>query len=293
MYPLYSKHVSVFRGKLFSKLKNPIHFSKVIVLDLDETIGSFQDLFILWRFIENQKKQENVNKTILFDNICNLYPEFLRHGILSILEYLSYKKSIGECSNIFLYTNNQCSIDSEWIHLITNYLDKKLGLVDPLFDQLICSFKIENKRVEVKRTGHEKTYSDFIRCTLLPKRTEIFFMDNSYYEKMKNDRVYYIQPKSYNHSLSHKEIIDRYLVFMESDPLFTSGLRMEVQEWFSKYRSNNTAKDEVDDFIVSQKIMYHLKEFFLLTTKKQKTRKVGIQLGRFTRKRKHISEKGI
>jgi hypothetical protein len=62
---------------------------------------------------------------------------------------------------------------------------------------------------------------------------------------------------------------------------------MEVQEWFSKYRSNNTAKDEVDDFIVSQKIMYHLKEFFLLTTKKQKTRKVGIRLGRFTRKRKN------
>jgi hypothetical protein len=286
MYPLYRNHVTVFRGKLYSKPKNhdPTHFSKVIVLDLDETIGSFQDLFILWRFIERQEKQEN---TILFDKLLDLYPEFLRHGILSILEYLAYKKTTRECSKIFLYTNNQCSLDSEWIHLITRYLDKKLGLNDPLFDKLICSFKIENKRVEIKRTSQEKTYKDLIRCTLLPKSTEICFIDNSYYPKMVNDRVYYIQPKSYHHSLSQKEIIDRYLVFMESSPFFTSRLSKEVYDWFSKYYPNKRYHlGESDDFLVSQKIMYHLKEFFLLTTKKQKTRKVGIRLGRFTRKRK-------
>ena len=291
MYPLYPNHVKLFRGKLYSKPKNhdPIHFSKVIVLDLDETIGSFQDLFILWRFIKKNERQERQEiHTILFDELLDLYPEFLRHGILSILEYLAYKKSIGECSKIFLYTNNQCSLDSEWIYLITRYLDKKLNLNQPLFDQLICSFKIENKRIEVKRTSHEKTYTDLIRCTLLPKSTEICFIDNSYYPKMKNDRVYYIQPKSYHHSLSQKEVIDRYIGFMESSPFFTSRSSKEIYDWFSTYHSHkNSHSGESDDFIVSQKIMYHLKEFFLLTTKKQKTRKVGIKLGRFTRKRKN------
>ena len=285
MYSLYQKHVTVFKGKLFTKPKNhdPIHFSKVIVLDLDETIGSFQDLFILWRFIDRQEREKDID-TILFDELLDIYPEFLRHGILSILEYLAYKKSIGECSKIFLYTNNQCSLDSEWIYLITRYLDKKLNLNQPLFDQLICSFKIENKRVEVKRTSQEKTYTDIIRCTLLPKSTEICFVDNSYYPKMKNDRVYYIQPKSYHHSLTQKEIINRFL----HSPLFTQGSAMELDALFSKYHSRNRSTSvDSDDFIVSQKIMYHLKEFFLLTTKKQKTRKVGVKIGRFTRKRKN------
>jgi len=254
--------------------------TKAIVLDLDETIGSFQDLFILWQWIESVDDKQTTNQ-ILFDKLLVLYPEFLRHGILSILEYLAYKKSTGECSNIFLYTNNQCSPDtSKWIRFITYYLDRKLELHKPLFDQLICSFKIDNKKVELKRTTHQKTYTDLIRCTLLPKSTEICFMDNSYYPKMLNDRVYYIQPKSYEHSLSTEEIIERFIV----SPLFTSGSAIELKRWFSNY-SFPRIQENVDDFIVSQKIMYHLKEFFLLTTKKQKTRKIGIRLGRFTRKR--------
>jgi hypothetical protein len=293
MHPLYrneTTHLTLFKGKLFIKPKNSegSPFSKVIVLDLDETIGSFQDLFILWRWVltynEKISSLSSQNQFILFDELLDLFPEFLRHGILSILEYLAYKKTTRECSKIFLYTNNQCSFDSEWIHLITRYIDKKLGLTDSLFDQLICSFKIENKLIEIKRTSQEKTYKDLIRCTLLPKSTEICFIDNSYYPKMVNDRVYYIQPKSYHHSLSQKEIIERYI----TSPLFTTGSTMELNEWFSRYYSYKRSHiGESDDFIVSQKIMYHLKEFFLLTTKKQKTRKVGVRLGRFTRKRKN------
>jgi hypothetical protein len=37
---------------------------------------------------------------------------------------------------------------------------------------------------------------------------------------------------------------------------------------------------------VSQKIMYHLKEYFLLSTKQPKTKKISWTLGRFTRKKR-------
>lgn len=281
MYPLYSKHVQIYKGRLFAKPKSsPQHIptTKVIVLDLDETIGSFHDLFILWQWINPPD-----NNQTLFDKLLDLYPEFLRHGILSILEYLAYKKSVGECSNLFLYTNNQCSPDSsKWIRLITQYLDRKLELKTPLFDQLICAFKIENRKVELKRTTHQKTYTDLIRCTLLPKSTEICFIDNSYYSKMLNDRVYYIQPKSYIHSLSHNEIIDRFLGAHLMD-----CQREDLVKLFSTYREPIHIENQSADFIVSQKIMYHLKDFFLLTTKKQKTRKVAVKLGKFTRKRRN------
>jgi hypothetical protein len=40
------------------------------------------------------------------------------------------------------------------------------------------------------------------------------------------------------------------------------------------------------DLLVSQKIMYHLKEYFLLSTKQPKTKKISWTLGRFTRKKR-------
>ena len=43
---------------------------------------------------------------------------------------------------------------------------------------------------------------------MMPKNTEICFIDNTYYNEMLDDNVYYIQTLSYNHNLS-KDIIIR------------------------------------------------------------------------------------
>ena len=50
---------------------------------------------------------------------------------------------------------------------------------------------------------------------------------------------------------------------------------------------NTTGKSSAEvnvDILVSQKIMYYINEFFLMTTRKNKTRKVKQKIGRFTRK---------
>ena len=54
---------------------------KVIVLDLDETIGSFGELYILWNNVISDKTQSQ------FNALLDLYPEFLRYGILKIIDY--------------------------------------------------------------------------------------------------------------------------------------------------------------------------------------------------------------
>ena len=41
---------------------------KVIVLDLDETIGSFGELYLLWTNVSIEKNQKN------FNDIFDLYP---------------------------------------------------------------------------------------------------------------------------------------------------------------------------------------------------------------------------
>jgi hypothetical protein len=203
--------------------------------------------------------------------LLDLYPEFLRYGILSILEFIYNKKTRGICDKVYIYTNNQCS--SEWCKLIANYFNYKLNTHGELFDKIICAFKINNKIVQFGRTTHNKTYNDFINCTLLPKKTRICFVDNSYFYEMKNDRVYYIQPLSYIHNLSTESIIKRFINsniytdnFDTSDDYLISDY---LQKQFFKNNRNMQnilfIKDFETDIHVAQKIMYHVKEFFHIT----------------------------
>jgi len=78
-----------------------------------------------------------------------------------------------------------------------------------LFDQIIRAFKLNDSILS--RTSHEKKYSDFINCALLSKHTEVCFIDDIDFSKMKNEKVYYIRPRSYLHRLSINEIIKRFL----------------------------------------------------------------------------------
>ena len=265
---------------------------KVITFDLDETLGSFGELYILWTNIHTIFSSYN-SDDILFERLLDIYPEFLRTGILNILKYLYNKKLTGECSKVFLYTNNQCygSYNSKWISFIIGYIHKKIcSQKTILFDKIICAFKINNQIIEPLRTTNNKTYNDFIRCTLLPRSAEICFIDNTYFSKMLHNRVYYIQPRAYHHMLSQTEIINRF--FTNYDSLNLPRIDYQtIEKWFSNNSIfeppslyNYTNEKQISDMIVSKKIMYHLKEFFLLSTKGKKTKKILLRLGKFTRK---------
>ena len=113
---------------------------------------------------------------------------------------------MGYCYKLFIYTNNQLA--KSWTSMIIKYLEQKQN-TPKLFDQLICAFKINDVVIEPKRTTHEKTYSDFIKCSLLPHSSEICFIDDKFFKSMAQDKVYYIQPKPYRHSLTISDIIRR------------------------------------------------------------------------------------
>jgi len=251
---------------------------KVIVFDLDETLGCFSDLVSLWYIIALKKTQQN------FNALLDQYPEFLRYGILTILEYLYHKKHAGQCYKIYLYTNNLYS--PEIPRYIAKYFDYKLGIFKDmndlskthLFDQVICAFKVGNRIVEPCRTTHKKTHSDFIRCTLLPKNTEICFVDDVYHHRMHHHKIYYIQPAEYRHNLTKNEIINRACEFMPD--VYKRDYLQYVLFNNDHARSNN-----VMNIHVSKKIMYYIKEFFHLSSINSKTRKTKTKLGRFTRKK--------
>ena len=316
--PDNDKYIKIYKGKSFVFSPKKMVSNKVIVFDLDETIGSFGDLYIVWGLIEQQISFQGnciANFSVMFDSIVDLYPEFFRYGILNILEFLYHKKISGECSRIFIYTNNQCThfLDKysndkkiSWVESICLYISKKIGLrigVDinqiKLFDKIIGAFKIGGKIVEFSRTTNSKNVGDLFKCAIIPKNTEICFIDNTYYSGMIGDRVYYIKPRSYNHSLSHSTIIDRFIYSDIGGSLFTSFFsREDFSREFLQYsykecknQDNTSLIHRVEsDLLISQRLMYYLKEFFYLSNRncKKKTCKFVVKMGKYTRKKRKL-----
>uniref|UniRef100_A0A6C0B6C9 Uncharacterized protein n=1 Tax=viral metagenome TaxID=1070528 RepID=A0A6C0B6C9_9ZZZZ len=278
-------HLQVYKGICYQKTYQK-KYQKIIVLDLDETIGSFGDLNILWNALNKIRTLDKDKLQDSFNVLIDMYPEFLRYGILNILEFLYFKKASGQCDKLFIYTNNVCN--PPWVTLIVSYIYKKLKISNNLFDKIICAFKINNKIVELSRTSKEKSCGDLIRCTLLPKTTEICFIDDNYHRDMINDKVYYIQPFPYHHGLSTETIIKRFILsqygsdFMQNTNMVHT-FEEYINDWFFFHRKEN---DEIVftrdiDVFVAQKMMYHIKEFFYLTNRKNRTYKK-----RFSNKRK-------
>lgn len=288
--------VQIYKGSSFTKNKSDPP-AKIITFDLDETLGDFGDICVLWHMIEPYIPTF-MTKIEVFQKLVKLFPECIRPGIASILEYLYKKKAAGLCSHVFLYTNNQMS--REWVELIIAYFELQ---VPGLFDRAICAFKIEEKLIEPMRTTHSKTYNDFIRCTLLPKHSQICFVDNTYHPKMVHERVYYIQPRSYQHGLSREEMMRRlsqFSMFSILSPCVYDTISPECEtdlntqmysikrdfQTFLERKNVETHGRKRDSLAVSQKIMYYLKEYFLLSVKQPKTKKIIWSLGRYTRKKR-------
>ena len=195
------------------------------------------------------------------------------------------KRKKGICDKIYIYTNNSCN--PPWIKYITNYFNYKLNLKDELFDKVVCAFKINNKIIEMHRTTQDKNINDFINCTLLPKTTEICFIDNTYFNNMVNEKVYYIKPRGYCHPLSTRDIVNRFTISELGIDLSVQidtadNLYEFIYDWFELNNAVHgpMSKQTTDiDIFVAQKIMYHVKEFFYLTQRNNKTRKKITRMG--------------
>ena len=238
---------------------------KIVVFDLDETLGYFSQLSIILNSLNEYLK--NKHKPLLticdFNNILNLFPEYLRPNIINILTYLKKKKQDKICNKIMLYTNNVGP--KEWSEKILSYLETKINY--KLFDQIISAFKVNGKIIEIERTTNEKTYSDFIKCTKLPLNAEICFIDDIIHSEMINYKIYYINVKPYYYDYSFEEIIKRLKnseivkTIIKEDDKFENTM----SEYFKKYNYNLIVKDIKEynlDKIIGKYIISHLQKFF-------------------------------
>ena len=179
---------------------------KVVVFDLDETLGYFGELGRFCNVLDDYYKNPNKSYSI-FNELMDLYPEFTRPNIMNILKYLLQKKKENKCRAVMIYTNN--TGERKWAEHIKGYFEHKLN--SKIFEQIIAAFKINGKVVEINRTSHDKSVDDFFRCTKLPSDIEICFVDDIFNPRMSNDNVYYIHVKEYKHMLPANEMLNRFM----------------------------------------------------------------------------------
>lgn len=265
--------------------KNKKNDRRSIVFDLDETIGDFYMFYHLLTFLREQYEytdQSHVNPSYLFDSLIinqllDLYREhFFRYGIIVIFKFLQKKKESGELDNIWLYTNN--SLSPKFPHKICNYINWSLG--KKCIDNIISAFNIDGRRVDIRRECKQKTYSDLLRCAVIPKQTNICFIDNELHEGMIHNKVFYIQPTDYHHGLSYQEILS---IFIKGSNLyseiFVNCTEKETHQLWYKYlvrekvytgvnpKSMNKDKD------ITRSILRHIREFFILSNRLRRTYK--------------------
>lgn len=240
--------------------------SKIVVFDLDETLGYFMELGMFWDALKAYMKHKQIKIPIdqtLFNKVLDLYPEFLRSNIISILNYIKKKKQRNHCDKLMIYTNNQGPV--EWARYIINYFEEKIDY--KIFDQIIAAFKVQGNRVELCRTTNMKTHSDLIKCTKLPENTQICFLDDVFYPDMSNEKIYYINVKPYIYDLEFNDMITRMLnsnILMGevTDPTYCREFILAFMKRYNYIYVEKTDETQNVDKILSKKILQHLHMFF-------------------------------
>jgi len=218
--------------------------SKAIVFDVDETIGSFTQLFILWKIINKYFEKNNIynnliNTQFLFNLLLDNFPLFLRTNIVDIFQYILKEKQQNKIEKVILYTNNQ--ISKEWINYIVKYIEYKLD--NNIFDVIICSYKINNQIIEPLRTTYEKTYMDLIKISNLTNY-KICFVDDLIHKKMIHPCIYYILVPAYFYYYSLNNFLEIFCNLIDINNVhFTEYINKSYKKYFFEKKINISSNE--------------------------------------------------
>jgi hypothetical protein len=240
---------------------------KIVVFDLDETLGYFTEISIFWDALEHFYGHNLFSDK--FFELLDIFPEVFRPDILKVLERTKKHKKLYK---MIIYTNNQGP--KSWVNMISDYVTAKVGT--PVFDHIVAAYKARGKQIELKRTSHEKSVTDLIRCTDIPANTEICFIDDLYHPLMDTDNVYYINIKPYRISITFEEMATRYYdsVLSQSDinkQVFVTNIVLFMKQYNYMVVKKSEEEKNVDK-IVSKKLLTNLEDF-LKSNKSPGTRK--------------------
>ena len=83
---------------------NLLNKNYIVVFDMDETLGHFEQLNIFWQGLQNYYNNKLTDRDLY--NLIDVFYNFLRPNIFYILNYLKTKKHEKVCDKILIYSNN-------------------------------------------------------------------------------------------------------------------------------------------------------------------------------------------
>ena len=228
---------------------------KVIVFDFDETIGYFHQLAVLVNSIESflNKKINTRQLNVILDMFFSI---FFRPHLKEILDFLktykNTKNKVKKIDKVLIYTNNQGP--KSWVKNINRSLDPK----EEIFDQIIHAFMANGKRVELKRTSHDKNFEDLVSCSRIHSDTQVCFLDDQKHSIMHNDNVYYLQVRPYVHNVLMQNMLIKCASKLS---LHESNFMRHCKNVLKLKFPLKTKESLKIDGIVSKRILECLKEF--------------------------------
>lgn len=237
----------------------PKCINKVIVFDLDDTIGHFEQVSMFLNGLQ-LIVDKNISDKYLY-KLLDLWPQIFRPGIIDTLETISKIKKRNKCVKIIIYTNNMGP--RSWTLIIKRYLERKMGY--NIFDKVITAYRPHKKHN--CRTTHSKTYNDLLKCTGYNKNTDFLFLDDQMHHEMKHPKIKYLHLHPYTYSIPFHKMISSYLD-SKYGKLVKKKYQTRFKEYMYKYLTSGTGYNK-----------YHIK--------KSKISKRDIEQMRYIKKHIH------
>jgi len=157
---------------------------KMVVFDMDETIGAFTALSR-----DLNQINPHLQNYALIKYTLDTTPTYLRPHMMEILRQVHAVKTFDPDLKVVLYTNNSNTV---WIRFILHYINTFLNLPVPLFDHVLDASR---------RTSLDKNVPDLFertQCKLKKnQQCRIFFVDDQYHPNMVHKDVVYFHITPY------------------------------------------------------------------------------------------------
>ena len=151
---------------------------KIVVFDLDETLGYFTEFGIFCDCLNTYFKNNNYSEQH-FNSLLDLYPEFVRPKLFKILDYLKTKKMNNKCKKIMIYTNNQ-GIGNKSVHV------KERTNFETIMES---EFKRYNYEV-IKKTEKEQEIDNIVGKMMMQHLKKFFYeQTDKTYKRKPNTKI--------------------------------------------------------------------------------------------------------
>ena len=180
---------------------------KIIIFDLDETIGFFGEIYTFFcaiKYYFSVYSNAEYKDADVIGYLIDIFPELLRPGILNILHNLAQERiTNGSSFYIYMYTSNR--LHNSWANNIKNYLNNKTRY--NIFHEVVF-----NGTPKKHKLVHNKSIEDFSKQSKIETNNDFCFIDNNFHPYMIKPNIHYIHLNHYICYISINELIHRTLM---------------------------------------------------------------------------------